>query len=54
MRFSVDSKILQDILNYLTTRPFAEVNVMLQQIQKDAKVIEEALALENVKGPAAV
>ena len=40
MRHSLDSKLLQELLNYLVTRPFNEVNPLIQLIQKDAKIVE--------------
>lgn len=39
MRHSVDTKLLQEILNYLATRPFAEVNGLISKMQQDAAPI---------------
>ena len=41
MRHSVSTELLNSILQYLQTRPFAEVHQMIATLQKDAQVIEE-------------
>lgn len=39
-RFTIDSKLLQSVVDYLTTRPFSEVNQLVAAIQADAKAVE--------------
>lgn len=41
MRHSLDTKLLQDLLNYLVERPFKETNALISSIQQDAKVVVE-------------
>jgi hypothetical protein len=42
MRYSVDSNVLQKVLNYIANRPYLEVSALVEQLQKDAIVIEES------------
>jgi hypothetical protein len=46
MRHSVNTKVLQDILNYLANRPYAEVSAIITALQADATVIEAAAEAE--------
>ena len=39
MRHSLDTKLVQDILTYLASRPYAEVSGLITKIQMDAKAI---------------
>ena len=41
MRFSIDQKVLEQLLNYVATKPYNEVVHMLAEVQRDIKVIEE-------------
>lgn len=41
MKHTVDTQVLQDILNYLTTKPFAEVNLLIDKLQKSAQPVAE-------------
>lgn len=41
MKHVVSTKVLQDVLNYLATKPFAEVAQLIKALQEDAKVQEE-------------
>ena len=41
MRHSVNTKVLQDILNYLANRPYAEVSAIITALQTDAAIIED-------------
>lgn len=40
MRHSIKTDLLQKVLNYLTSKPFNEVNTMINEIVADAVVIE--------------
>ena len=40
MRHSIDTKLLQDILNYLASKPFNEVSGVIKAVQDDVKVVE--------------
>lgn len=40
MRHSIKTDLLQKVLNYLTSKPFNEVNTMINEIVADAFVIE--------------
>jgi len=42
MRHSVNTKVLQDILNYLANRPYSEVATIIKALQDDAAVIDTA------------
>lgn len=41
MRYSVDAQTLQKIINYIAGKPFMEVSVLIEELQKDAILIEE-------------
>ena len=42
MRFSIEQKILEEILNYMAEKPFNEVARLILEAQKDVKpVVEE-------------
>jgi hypothetical protein len=42
MRHSVNTKVLQDILNYLANRPYSEVATIIKALQDDATIIDTA------------
>ena len=46
MKHSVSTNVLQEILNYLASRPYTEVVVLIKTLQEDAKAIPEAAAPE--------
>jgi hypothetical protein len=46
MRHSVNTKVLQDILNYLANRPYAEVSAIIKALQDDAQTVEETKEAE--------
>jgi hypothetical protein len=48
MKHSVSTKVLQDILNYLASRPYSEVTVLIKTLQEDAKPIAEESAPEVI------
>ena len=41
MRFSLDKKLIESLINYLATKPYSEVNSLIMAIQNDIKPIEE-------------
>jgi len=41
MRFSIDKTLLEQVINYLATRPYNEVAQLISAIQKDVMVVEE-------------
>jgi hypothetical protein len=41
MRFTIDKIILEQIINYLVTRPYTEVAQLIAAIQQDIKAVEE-------------
>ena len=41
MRHSIDSKLLEKILNYMASKPFNEVASLILEAQKDIKAITE-------------
>jgi hypothetical protein len=41
MRHSVSTKILQDVINYMASRPYTEVAALIEAIQKDATAVVE-------------
>lgn len=41
MRFTIDKNLLEQMINYLVTRPYTEVAQMIASIQQDIKVVEE-------------
>jgi hypothetical protein len=42
MRHSVDTRVLQDIINYLGNKPYVEVMQLITDLQNDAKAIPES------------
>lgn len=43
MRFTIDKNILEQMLNYMITKPYGEVAQMIADVQQDIKVVEEAI-----------
>lgn len=41
MRFSIEQKLLKNIINYLATKPYNEVQTLIASIQQDIKQIKE-------------
>lgn len=41
MKYIVEKKTLQDVLNYLAGRPYAEVHTMVKQIQSSTPIGSE-------------
>lgn len=39
MRFSIDKQLLEDIVNYMVTKPYNEVQAIITSIQNDIKPI---------------
>lgn len=42
MRFTIDKTLLEQLINYLVTRPYSDVAQMIANIQQDIKVAEDA------------
>ena len=49
-RHSLNTETLQTLLNYLATKPYAEVANLVTAIQTDAVAIEDKATLEVVQG----
>lgn len=49
MRYSVSKEVLEDILKYLASRPYAEVSVLIAKLQQDAKLQKEESLSEETK-----
>ncbi len=41
MRHSIKTELLQKVMAYLSSRPFAEVNTLISDVIADAKPIKE-------------
>lgn len=51
MQFKVDRKVLQEVLNYLSTKPFSEVQGLIRAIQENAKAEPEQEAPKAEQQP---
>lgn len=40
MRYSVDNVVLQKLINYIAGKPYMEVAAIIEELQKDAILIE--------------
>lgn len=40
MRHSVNTELLQNALNYMSTKPYSEVNTIITQILADAYIVQ--------------
>ena len=41
MRFTIDKTLLEQMLNYMATKPYSEVAKMIANVHQDIKVIED-------------
>lgn len=41
MRFSIDKTVLENIVNYLVTKPYNEVQALIASVQQDIKPVKE-------------
>lgn len=46
MKHIVSTKVLQEVLNYLANRPYAEVAALIKALQDDVKPVEQEEASE--------
>ena len=44
MRFTIDKAILEQVLNFLATKPYHEVAQLIATIQQNVKPVEESPA----------
>ena len=48
-RFSIDQKVLEDMLNYVIAQPYREVAQLIANVQRDIKPIVEDQPEEQSK-----
>jgi hypothetical protein len=44
MKHIVSTTVLQNILNYLASRPYSEVATLIKELQEDAKPLEDKVS----------
>ena len=52
MRFTIDKAILEQVINYLVTKPYNEVAQLIANIQQDIQAVEDPPSQEvEMKDP---